>query len=85
VKRTRESEQFALGVSPRGSLMLYRAAQASAYLHGRDFTTPDDFKRLVSPVFSHRVVVDARYGATRRSEQAERLLGEILESVAVPQ
>ena len=85
VKRTRESEQFALGVSPRGSLMLYRAAQALAYLHGRNFTTPDDFKRLVSPVFSHRVVVDARYGATRRSERAERLLGEILESVAVPQ
>lgn len=85
VKRTRESEHFALGVSPRGSLMLYRAAQALAYLHGRGFTTPDDFKRLVVPVFSHRVVVDARYGATRRSEQAERLLGEILDSVAVPQ
>jgi MoxR-like ATPase len=85
VKRTRESEQFALGVSPRGTLMLYRAAQALAYLNGRSFTTPDDFKKLVSPVFSHRVVVDARYGATRRSEQAERLLAEILDSVAVPQ
>ena len=84
VKRTRESEQFALGVSPRGSLMLYRAAQALAYLHGRNFSTPDDFKSLVVPVFSHRVVVDARYGSTRRSEQAERLLTEIIESVEVP-
>jgi MoxR-like ATPase len=85
VKRTRESDQFALGVSPRGSLMLYRAAQALAYLNGRNFTTPDDFKSLVVPVFSHRVVVDARYGSTRKSEQAEKLLGEILDSVAVPQ
>jgi MoxR-like ATPase len=85
VKRTRESEQFALGVSPRGSLMLYRAAQALAYLSGRNFTTPDDFKSLVIPVFSHRVVVDARYGSARKSEQAERLLAEILETVAVPQ
>jgi MoxR-like ATPase len=85
VKRTRESDQFALGVSPRGSLMLYRAAQALAYLNGRTFTTPDDFKSLVIPVFSHRVVVDARYGSTRKSEQAEKLLAEILEGVAVPQ
>ena len=85
VKRTRESEQFALGVSPRGSLMLYRAAQALAYLNGRNFTTPDDFKSLVIPVFSHRVVVDARYGSARKSEQAEKLLAEILETVAVPQ
>jgi MoxR-like ATPase len=85
VKRTRESDQFALGVSPRGSLMLYRAAQALAYLNGRSFTTPDDLKSLVIPVFSHRVVVDARYGSTRKSEQAEKLLAEILESVAVPQ
>ena len=46
VKRTRESDQFALGVSPRGSLMLYRAAQALAYLHSRSFTTPDDLNRM---------------------------------------
>lgn len=85
VKRTRESDQFALGVSPRGSLMLYRAAQALAYLNGRNFATPDEFKSLVVPVFSHRVVVDARYGSTRKSEQAEKLLTEILEGVAVPE
>lgn len=85
VRRTRESDQLALGVSPRGSLMLYRAAQALAYVNGRSFTTPDDFKSLVVPVFSHRIVVDARYGSSRRSEQAEKLLTEILESVSVPQ
>jgi MoxR-like ATPase len=85
VKRTRESQQFALGVSPRGSLMLYRAAQALAYLNGRGFATPDDFKNLVIPVFAHRIVVDARYGSTRKSEQAEKLLSEIIETVPVPQ
>jgi MoxR-like ATPase len=85
VKRTRESQQFALGVSPRGSLMLYRAAQALAYLNGRNFATPDDFKNLIVPVFAHRIVVDARYGSTRKSEQAEKLLSEIIETVPVPQ
>jgi MoxR-like ATPase len=85
VKRTRESQQFALGVSPRGSLMLYRAAQALAYLNGRNFATPDDFKTLVVPVFAHRIVVDARYGSTRKSEQEEKLLSEIIETVPVPQ
>src|SRR6058998_525196 len=50
VRRTRDSEHLSLGVSPRGSQMLYRAAQASAFLDGRDFCTPEDFKPLVVPV-----------------------------------
>jgi MoxR-like ATPase len=65
--------------------MLYRAAQALAYLNGRNFATPDDFKTLVVPVLAHRIVVDARYGSTRKSEQAEKLLSEIIETVPVPQ
>jgi len=85
VKRTRESEFFSLGVSPRGSLMLYRAAQALAFLEGRAFCTPQDFKSLATHVFAHRVVVNARYSSTlKKAAQAEQLLGEILESVAVP-
>jgi len=84
-KRTRESERFSLGVSPRGSQMLYRAAQAMGFLAGRDFCTPEDFKRLVLPVFAHRIVVDSAYGSTlRKSEQGEQLLREILESTPVP-
>jgi MoxR-like ATPase len=84
-KRTRESEHLSLGVSPRGSQMLYRAAQAMAFLVGRNFSTPEDFKRLVVPVFAHRIVVNSAYGSTlRKSEQAEQLLREILESTAVP-
>ena len=85
VRKTRDSELLSLGVSPRGSLMLYRSAQAMAYLDGRDFAVPDDFKSLAVPVFAHRVVVNARYTTTlKKSEQAEQVLREIVESVHVP-
>ena len=85
VKKTRESEHFSLGVSPRGSQMLYRAAQATAFLDGRNFCTPEDFKPLVIPVFAHRVVVNALYSSIlKKSEQAEQVMREIVESVPVP-
>jgi MoxR-like ATPase len=85
VKRTRESESLALGVSPRGSIMLYRAAQAMAYLDGRKFATPADFKSLAVAVFSHRVVINARYSSTlKKSEQAETIIRDIIQSVPVP-
>ncbi|HEY6251225.1 MAG TPA: MoxR family ATPase [Candidatus Angelobacter sp.] len=85
VRRTRESAALSLGVSPRGSLMLYRAAQAMAYLDGRMFATPEDFKSLAVPVFSHRVMVSARYtSSSKKSEQAETIIGEILQAVPVP-
>ena len=85
VKKTRESEQFSLGVSPRGSQMLYRAAQAMAFLDGRSFCTPEDFKPLVVPVFAHRVVVNGLYSSTlKKSEQAEQVIQEIVDSTPVP-
>jgi MoxR-like ATPase len=85
VNRTRTSEHLSLGVSPRGSLMLYHAAQAMAFLDGRAFCKPDDFKRLAVPTFAHRVVVNARYSSTaKKTEQAETILREIVESVPVP-
>ena len=85
VRRTRESDSLSLGVSPRGSLMLYRAAQAMAYLDGRMFTTPEDFKNLAISVFSHRVVVNARYSSTlKKSDQAETVIRDILQSTPVP-
>jgi len=85
VQRTRASEFLSLGVSPRGSQALYRAAQAMAFLEGRTFCTPEDFKPLVVPVFAHRVVVSGLYASTlRKSEQSDQVLREIIESVAVP-
>jgi MoxR-like ATPase len=85
VRKTRESEFLSLGVSPRGSQMLYRAAQAMAFLEGRTYCTPEDFKPLVVPVFAHRVVVSGSYSSTlKKSDQAEQVMREIAESVAVP-
>ncbi len=85
VKRTRESEYLSLGGSPRGALMLYRAAQALAYVEGRSFCTPEDFKPLVVSVFAHRVVVNALYSSTlKKTEQAEQVLKEIVDTVPVP-
>ncbi|HXX45407.1 MAG TPA: MoxR family ATPase [Candidatus Acidoferrales bacterium] len=85
VERTRQTEQLSLGVSPRGAVMLHRAAQARAFLEGRDYCVPDDFKRLIVPVFAHRVVVSSRYVSTqKKSEQAEAILREILDTTRVP-
>jgi MoxR-like ATPase len=85
VKRTRESEYLLLGVSPRGAQALYRAAQAMAFLDGRGFCTPQDFKSLAVPVFAHRVGINGGYASTaKKSEQSDQVLKEIVESVSVP-
>ena len=85
VNRTRNSDLLALGVSPRGTLMLQRAAQARAFLDGRDYCLPDDFKKLAVPVFSHRVVASSRHASLqKKSETTESVLREIVESVPVP-
>ncbi len=85
VHRTRQSEYLSLGVSPRGSQALYRAAQAVAFLDGRSFCTPEDFKPLAVPVFAHRVAVNSHYASnTKKSEQADEVLREIVETVSVP-
>ena len=82
---TRSSEMLDLGVSPRGTLALFRAAQALALTEERDFCIPDDIKRLVVPVFAHRLTVSSRYSsAMRRSEEAEAVLQEILKTISVP-
>ncbi len=85
VERTRTHETLSLGVSPRGAQALYRAAQALALVEGRDYAIPDDIKRLVVPVFAHRVVINTRVAlAERGSEAADRILEEILPLVDVP-
>jgi len=85
VTATRSSEMLDLGVSPRGTLGLFRAAQALALSEERDFCIPDDIKRLVVPVFAHRLTVSSRYSsAMRRSEEAEAVLQEIMKTISVP-
>jgi len=85
VNHTRKSDHLALGVSPRGTLMLQRAAQARAFLEGRDYCVPDDFKSLAVAVFAHRVVASSRYASLqKKTETTETALREIVESVRVP-
>lgn len=85
VEKTRHHEFLSLGVSPRGSMSLYRAAQALAVIEGRNYCIPDDFKRLVLPVFAHRCVVSSRYVSTlKKVDQTEAMLQEIVNATPVP-
>ena len=85
VSATRDSEMLDLGVSPRGTLALFRAAQALALTEERSYCIPDDIKRLVLPVFAHRILVSSRFSSSlRRSEEAEAVLAEIIKTVSVP-
>src|SRR5437762_7457723 len=85
VAATRASEMLDLGVSPRGTLSLFRAAQALALTEERSYCLPDDIKRLVIPVFAHRLIVSSRYSSSlRRSEEAESVLREIMKTISVP-
>lgn len=85
VQATRDSDLLDLGISPRGSLALYRAAQALALSQDRDYCVADDIKRLVIPVFGHRILVNSRYSSRlRRGEEADAVLTEIMKNVPVP-
>jgi MoxR-like ATPase len=85
VTETRNHDALSLGVSPRGAQALYRATQALAMIEGRDYAIPDDVKRLVAPVFSHRVVVNRRAALNQQgSAVSDQILEEILTLVDVP-
>ena len=85
VQSTRTSELLDLGVSTRGGIFLYRVAQALAFVEGRDYCLPDDIKRLVIPVFAHRVVVNSRLEVLGSEQSnAEGILTELLEGIPVP-
>jgi MoxR-like ATPase len=82
VAQTREHRAVELGVSPRGSLALFRAAQARAFLSGRAYASPDDVERLAGSVLAHRLVLttEARYGGTT----AKAVLAGIVKDTPVP-
>jgi MoxR-like ATPase len=85
VDATRKSDSLELGISPRGTLALFRSAQALAFIEGRDYCIADDIKRLVLPVFAHRVIVNSRSAGLRsHTREAEQILTGILEKTAVP-
>jgi MoxR-like ATPase len=78
VHATREHRDLALGASPRGSLALFKTAQALAVLRGRDYVLPDDVKRLAVPTLAHRLIV--RPESALRGYTAERVLDDLLEA-----
>jgi MoxR-like ATPase len=86
VNRTREHPEVELGVSPRGTAALFRAAQSLAMLEGRSYIIPDDVKKLVHPVFEHRLVMGRGSSRTRAHAvaDAKSLLTEILSQIPVP-
>jgi len=82
VEQTRKHPSIYLGVSPRGSLALLRAAQGHAYLHGRSYVLPDDVKALVYDTLAHRLILhaEARLGGLKERD----VLEGILQKVPVP-
>ncbi len=77
VRATRSHPDVALGASPRGSLALYKTAQALAALRGREYVVPDDIKALASLTLAHRLIVKPE--SQLRGRTAPAILGEILE------
>ncbi len=77
VRATRSHSDVALGASPRGSLALYKTAQALAALRGRDYVVPDDIKTLAPYTLTHRLIV--KPDSQLRGRTAEAILAEILE------
>lgn len=79
VERTRAGG-FALGVSTRGAIALYKAVQASAALSGREYALPEDIRRVAPSVLAHRITA----GAGLRREEAEARLLELIDQLPVP-
>jgi MoxR-like ATPase len=79
VAQTRNNDNVALGVSPRGAITLYRACQARAFVHSRDFVTPDDIQDLAYAVLGHRLMLTerARYGGISTDTVITTLLKEV--------
>jgi MoxR-like ATPase len=82
VRATRGHPSVQLGVSPRGTLALYRACEAFAALQGRDYVQPDDVKHLAPPVLSHRLLTTSR--SRMRGQQSVEIINNVVENTPVP-
>ena len=80
VEATRRESHFVAGVSTRGAMAFYKAAQVTAAISGRDFVIPEDVKTVAVPVLGHRISM----GGTASSREAGRFLNKILEQITVP-
>jgi MoxR-like ATPase len=82
VRATREHDDVRLGASPRSSVALYRAAQASALLDGRDFVLPDDVRALAHPVLDHRILLDV--DRELRGASVAGVVDAVLDGIPLP-
>ena len=80
---TRTSSRFRLGVSPRGTIALMRAAQGWAAMQGRSYILPDDVKAVCMDVLAHRVIVVGSH-LSQGAAASSSALGEVLASIPVP-
>ncbi len=79
VERTRSHPEIELGVSTRGAIAFFRAAQARAFLHGRGYASPEDFQVLSQPVLAHRIALgaEARYGGRGVAALVEQVIADV--------
>lgn len=84
VEATRHCSEFHVGVSTRGVLSLYRAAQASALIDGRDYAVPDDVKQLTTAVLVHRVIPRGVLQAGQRND-LEQIIQGLVDQIPVPE
>jgi MoxR-like ATPase len=84
VEATRHCEDLHVGVSTRGALSLYRAAQALAMMDGRSFVAPDDVKCLAAPVLAHRVIPKKRLQGSHRAAD-EAIINRLVQQTPVPE
>ncbi len=82
VRATRSHNGVELGVSPRGTLALYRAAQALAAIHGRNYVIPDDVKHIARPVLAHRMIATSQ--SRLHGQIMDQIVEDVLHTVAVP-
>ena len=83
IEATRHDEKIVLGISPRGSIALMKAAQAVAVFDGRSYVIPDDVKKVAVPVLAHRLILKG-HAIAGGAENAENIVREILKKVPVP-
>ena len=82
VSSTRNDRNAALGISPRGSIALYKAAKAFAYIYDREYATPDDVKNVAIPVLAHRIILSPQGKTTFRN--SEEYIANLLRTCDVP-
>jgi MoxR-like ATPase len=82
IDATRKHPMLVAGASPRGTLAIFKLSRGWAAMHGRDYVTPDDIKRLVIPALAHRVILKPE--PRIKGIKATDIMQNILDSVPVP-